>query len=548
MSSKRYIANSPGIVLSNLHLIILCFLAFLSYFIADEYGICYDARIQRFHGISAYNYILYGKMPRWPQYGVVFSLPMYLFDKFFNINTDYQIYFYRHFFAHSLFLFSALAFFKIAFWFSKNRCFALGGLCIYILSPRIYAHSFINPKDTVLLSLVTIFFWSVTLNLNKATFLRVSLMAFCAALCTAMRLQGLLTIFYGTFTLLFIYFKDYLATANFSIKDNKLKKIFFNFHFLNIIIFVVLSLLFLYALWPSLWSSPFYNLYKFFFSLNSHEEWQRNVFIFGKVYEHYNLHPALPFIWILITSPLTTIFLSLIGVIFLLFKLKKFNFYSIRIISDIISHLKRINSKTFYVLLVVISILLPVIAMITLKTKTYNGWRHIHFLHFSIAFLAFYGFFCFCSLKHNSFKYLKLIFLSIFIVNYLKVIYEMIIFHPYQQTYFNEYITFREKNFAKNNFDLDYWASGYLKATKDILKLDSEESIKIFYDQYYPINMIFIDKEGSKRAKFVKNPREADYIVSNFQFRWKKREYPHHNKVYSIYAFNSEIMGVYKNR
>lgn len=250
----------------------------------------------------------------------------------------------------------------------------------------------------------------------------------------------------------------------------------------------------------------------------------------------------------LITIPIATIFLVFLGHIVFFFEIIKtfLNLFKKKL--SIIKFFRDFDSKKFYILLVLISIYIPVGAILVLKVKSYSDWRHAFFLHFSIASIAFLGFNYFYNINYKNFVKIKFILLLIIFLSFLKVFIEMITFHPFQQTYFNEYITFREKNFAKNNFELDYWRSGYLSATKKILELDSSKSVKIYLDQASSFKRIpFLKPVEAKKVRMVKDSNIADYIISNFRYRWKTRDFLNKNKIYSIYAFNSEIIAIYSN-
>lgn len=94
-------------------------------------------------------------------------------------------------------------------------------------------------------------------------------MGLSAALCTAMRMQGIITIFYGTLTLLFIWSKESFVLINASNKEISIKKIFLNKYFFYIVFFLIFSLVCVYAMWPGLWSDPFSNFIKFYYELSS---------------------------------------------------------------------------------------------------------------------------------------------------------------------------------------------------------------------------------------------------------------------------------------
>lgn len=93
MFYKRYLFLESKFSSYYLYYLVFLFLAILGYQISDDYGIGMDAIIQRKHGVETYNYILSSKRISFPQYGVVFSFPMYIFEKVFKIRNLNEIYF-----------------------------------------------------------------------------------------------------------------------------------------------------------------------------------------------------------------------------------------------------------------------------------------------------------------------------------------------------------------------------------------------------------------------------------------------------------------------
>jgi len=94
-------------------------------------------------------------------YGIIYDLPLAFIETVFNI-TDPKNYFYlRHFLNFFLFWVSSIFFYKILFIRFKNWSLAISGVLFYVLSPRIFAESFYNNKDLILLSLFSISFYYV---------------------------------------------------------------------------------------------------------------------------------------------------------------------------------------------------------------------------------------------------------------------------------------------------------------------------------------------------------------------------------------------------
>ena len=96
------------------------------------------------------------------------------------------------------------------------------------------------------------------------------------------------------------------------------------------------------------------------------------------------------------------------------------------------------------------------------------------------------------------------------------IIYKMIIYHPYQNIYFN---SFFNKN-AHEKFEVDYWGLSGKKFLTDILVLEKKrDPIVIGVASYLPLerSIKLLDKEDRERIAIVGQEYEnAHYIYSNF--------------------------------
>ena len=84
-----------------------------------------------------------------------------------------SVYLLRHLLTHLLFLAGGLGGYALAFRLYRSRLLALVALGLYLLHPRLYAHSFFNSKDLPFLSL-----FMLALLLTHWAFRRVSVPAF----------------------------------------------------------------------------------------------------------------------------------------------------------------------------------------------------------------------------------------------------------------------------------------------------------------------------------------------------------------------------------
>lgn len=135
--------------------------------VVNDYGISWDEPLQRRHGQISVDHIVERFGLSWGktheiialrsapgrQYSVLFSGTCDLLERALGIKEDFRkSYLLRHRMNFLFFWLGAIFFYKILFHRFQHRTFALLGTLFLILSPRIFAHSFYNPKDIILLS------------------------------------------------------------------------------------------------------------------------------------------------------------------------------------------------------------------------------------------------------------------------------------------------------------------------------------------------------------------------------------------------------------
>ena len=92
----------------------------------------------------------------------------------------------------------------------------------------------------------------------------------------------------------------------------------------------------------------------------------------------------------------------------------------------------------------------------------------------------------------------------------------MIIYHPYQNLYFNNFFN---KN-AQKKFEVDYWGLSGKKFLEYILNLEKNKKlIKIGTASYLPLERstkLLNEKDRKKISIIGQNFQDADYLFTNF--------------------------------
>ena len=126
------------------------------------------------------------------EYGPTFELVLAALERLFGLEDTRDVFLMRHRGTFLAFWCGAGAFF-----FVLRRVLGAGGLavlgtCFLILTPRLFADSFYNSKDTVLLALFIVSTWTLVRLLEEKTVLAAVVHAFACATAIDVRLVGLL--------------------------------------------------------------------------------------------------------------------------------------------------------------------------------------------------------------------------------------------------------------------------------------------------------------------------------------------------------------------
>ena len=492
-------------------------LFFIGLFTYKDYGISIDEEFQRSSGFYWLNYILgYTSFEELknlvgiklnqiegftlpspadnPYYGVVFDLPAALLEVILKIDDPKNYFQFRHLLNFILFFIGSIFFFKLLLNRFSNYNISLIGTLFFVLSPRIYGGSFFNNKDVVFLSLITITLYYCFKSLEKLSYKNLSIFAIFAALCTAQRVLG---IFLPAFFIA-IYLLSILSN------NKNLKSL------PNIIFFIFFYILFLILFWPVLWNNPiekFFLVFQFF----SYHYLQIQL-LFNGNYVYSKLLPYdYIFTWILISTPILYLILFVIGYI-LIFKRFFIRFINIKD-NKLYYDLWRGNNekKDFFILFNVTSI---IFYLVTSEIVLYNGWRHVYFINIFIVYFAVYAFYQIdINLKLRSIRKFQFITVTLCLVF---IVYKMIIYHPYQNIYFNNFFS---KN-AHEKFEVDYWGLSGKKFLEYIINLEKNNKlIKIGTASYLPLERstkLLNEKDRKKISIIGQNFQDADYLFTNF--------------------------------
>lgn len=482
---------------------------FIGFSIVGDYGISVDEEFQRYSGFYWLCYVLEflpfdqiksqallrldeiggGTLPEptdFPFYGIFFDLPLAFIETVLNIEQSKKYFLLRHQLTFLIFFLSSIYFYKLLYCRFNSKVIILLGVLLYISSPRIFGDSFFNNKDLIFLSFVTISFYYYLKLIDNFNYKNTLFFSLATAITCSLRILGI-----------FIPLSFFCVLL---IKKNVKNK--FTFAFVYILVFVLLLII----LWPFLWSSPVTNFYHAITTFSKYDNLTIQILFNGKyIFSNYLPMTYLP-TWILITTPLISIILFLIGYLYLF---RRFYMRLISIDSNFNSNDFWRGKKEEKDFIIFLNFSLVFFYIIFFSPVLYTGWRHLYFLHSFMSYISCVALFL-ISIKFQ--KKIIIISLSLLI---LTNFYEIKKFHPFQSLYFNQLL----QDFQKKDFEVDYWGIAGVRFLEELLEIEKDnKKIKIATASYLPLERSLRFLEDSDKKKFDllgQEYKNADYIFNN---------------------------------
>jgi len=501
--------NHSNKIISAFFLIILI----IGSFTFTDYGISIDEEFQRSSGYYWLSYVLdftnlnelkievkneYNNIKGFtllspetiPFYGIIFDLPLAFIETFFNIENSRNYFFLRHWFNFFIFFISSIFCYRLLL--NRFNIFYVSflGTIFYVLSPRLYGSSFYNNKDTLFLSLVTIAIYYCFKSLDKHSYKNLIIFAIISAICTSTRIIGI----FIPISFILIYFLS-------AISQNRYFRDIY-----KILFYLAAYYFFLVLHWPFLWEAPLKN---FILLFGSTDQLLVNMKVmFNGTYYDSNLLPYyyVP-IWIAISTPVIHLIFFFPG-FFYIFKRSFSRFINIKEKSNFSDFWRGdAEKKDFYILF---NFLICLLYVVFIHKNFFNGWRHIYFLNIFLIYFSTYGFYL---IYNNSKTVIKktILFLLVFLMLSLLTT-RMIIYHPYQNIYFN----FLVNDEVKKGFDIDYNGLSGISFLKKILANNKDKKIIVSVASYLPLerSLALLKKNDRNRIKIV----GQEYLISDYIF------------------------------
>ena len=416
--------------------------------IVDDYGVSPDTETQRFVAITTINYVLHDDQTMLRRaadrfYGAAFELPLLLLtERGLGLEDPRHVYLARHVLTHLFFLLGGFCCYLLARRLSGDRLVALLVMALFLLSPRLYAHSFFNSKDPVFASAFV-----MALLVASRAFDRDSLGAYrwcgmAAGLLVNLRIMGVVLFALVLVFRAWAWFRAggrgarrraAATTGGFALWG-------------GLVLFISL---------PYLWGDPVGRLSEYWMVLADHPTFGAGELFRGQAFSSTALPWDYVLRWFAISQPPVTLLLGLLGLVALGLAAGGV----VRRGAGAGPGAAWGVAELRFGVLLASCFALPLVAFALLRPNTINGWRHFHFLHGPFCLLAT---FALMGLRQLSVRGVRKGWLggaacALTAAGLGVVAVQMAQIHPHQYLYFNFFADRKTPERLRERYETDYW-------------------------------------------------------------------------------------------
>ena len=494
----------------------LALFAFVGVLVVDDYGVAYDESVQRALAAVTTAYMIGADdallSHRDRTYGVAFELPLLFIELALGLDDLRSVHLMRHTLSHFFFLLGGFFCYLLVRRMGGGRLLALFAMLLFLLHPRIWAHSFFNTKDVPFLSMFMITLFLIHRAFRKDDFAAFLSCGVAVGLLTNIRILGVM---------LFAAVLGMRLLDLFHAADGKERK-----HVLVTAgLFATASAGVLYATWPYLWSNPLGHFAHALARMADHPEVIYNVFL-GERIVGSDVPPHYVPVWLAISSPPVALLFGGMGLAITLRR---------------ISAQPRVawtNGPLRFQLLLTLCFCLPLVAVALLESNLYSGWRQMYFLYVPIVLLSAVTFRWLIG-RQNGAK-LRIASLTLATAGLLSTAAAMAVLHPNQPVYFNFLVDRKTPEHLSSQFDMDYYGTTLRQGLEWLLEHDPRSTIYV----EMPIrewNTSILPQGARQRTSF---DQHADYYISNHHTVFSVMFRSFAPIIYNSRVYNSTVMNV----
>ena len=417
--------------------------------VLDDYGIPGDGPVQRRSAEQNAAYIM-GDRDALPggldvisdsYYGIAFELPLLLVERLLGLDDSRNIYLTRHLLTHLFFIAGGFICGLLAWRMFNNRWLALLAMLLFLLHPRLYAHSFFNSKDIPFAVMFMLALYLTHRAFRRDTAGAFVLLGLVVGLAANMRPFALLLLP----AVLALRGLDWRAASGGGRKHA----------LLTAGGFAAAALLAIYASQPWYWENP-WRFIDGLQTLSRHPILMNGLFQ-GQIVRS-DAAPAdyIP-VWFSITAPPGALLLGLAGMAALLWR-------GFRAPARVWR-----QGELRFRLLLLGCFVLPIAVVIVLQSHIYAGWRHLYFLWGPFCLLAAAG--VPSRLSPGGLNRLRrMAVYGLAVAGLGAAGYAIVSLHPHQQVYFNLLVNRAGPEELRRQYDMEYWQVAHLQGLEYLLE------------------------------------------------------------------------------
>jgi hypothetical protein len=544
--------------------VLLFFLALLTVGLIafKDYGISWDEPARLRNGIKAlYSVVTLRPQPTregqfdWaygPAFNVVLALVGPVLEAVDSVglhieNRDRNAWLIQHLLTFLLFYVAVWFFYRLVSERFRSWRMGLLGALMLVLSPRILADSFYNPKDLPLMSMAIVCLYTLLRYLDRPTVGRAAIHALACALLIDIRIVGILA---PALTILF-GFVDLLR--------RRFSRVGLGRAVISLAVFALFAAVFTVVFWPALWRDPVRNLVRAFHIMSRYSgDFFSAVLYMGRMMSATDLPWHYVPVWIVITTPLSYSLLFLAGVVALPWNLALAPAVQDRANGDArptpSSYSARVHTALDRIwefradFLCLLWFLAPLMAVIVLRSVLYDGWRQLFFIYPAFLLSSLAGFrFLWDTIAMGSRTTRRVgraLIAGLLALDLLAVTGFMIRYHPHENVYFN-ILAGRDMSVVRKKFDMDYWGLSYRQLLEHIMQTDTSSTVRVGMAQVHGMdNAVFLSPDQARRLVYDPSSGAEHYFLS--EYRGHPEEYGFLSLYYAIWVNGGKIAVAYR--
>ncbi len=465
----------------------------------DDYGVSWDAPVQRAIGNVALDYVEGGegggesaferlRYDYVRYYGAAFEAPLALLtERILGLEDSRDVWLSRHLLTHLFFLAGGVFCYLLALRLFNNRALALIAAVLFLLQPRFYIHSFINTKDIPALVMFMVSLW-----LMHRAFRRETLAAFllCGAgigLLVNLRIMGI-ALFAAVLALRGL---DLLMAEGAAERRRVL---------LTAGAFALIAILTYYASLPVLWTDPVGRFAELVEVFNSHPNPGPGTNLFRGEWLYVRDGPPFDYVpvWVGITTTPAVLLLAALGAVALAWR-------GLRRPRAVL----RNGPLRFGFLLLALPVVTAV-AVVVLENAVYHDWRHLYFLYAPLILLAIFGLRWLASSLRG--RWLRAGAYALTGAAIAVTAVSMFRIHPYENNYFNVLVDRTTPERLNASWTMNYWRMSGQHLLHDIVR-------------DHPSGDLFLSFNSLQRYREILPADDRERIVETQSFHSGERNF-----------------------